>query len=160
MTNQPKRKYEGVKCGATGRQSGQPCKRPAGWGTDHPGAGRCKLHGGVGQVNLPGSRYSDLRARPRLKELVNQYAAVPSLHVGWDLLMGLTIARYARRPLVRLAGVLLPLAMMVSVVLTANHYLVDGVAGAAVAAVGLVLAERLAPRRTRAVVVPLPRPPS
>ena len=30
-------------CGAT-RKSGAPCKRGAGWGTDHPGYGRCKLH--------------------------------------------------------------------------------------------------------------------
>lgn len=35
------------KCGATGKQSGAPCGRPAGWGTDHVGTGRCKLHGGV-----------------------------------------------------------------------------------------------------------------
>lgn len=34
-------------CGATKRDgSGTTCRRPAGWGTDHPGIGRCKLHGG------------------------------------------------------------------------------------------------------------------
>lgn len=34
-------------CGAptTGRQGG-PCPRPAGFGTDHPGTGRCRRHGG------------------------------------------------------------------------------------------------------------------
>jgi hypothetical protein len=32
-------------CGAKTR-SGTPCERPAGWGTDHVGEGRCKLHGG------------------------------------------------------------------------------------------------------------------
>lgn len=32
-------------CGARDR-SGGPCQRPAGWGTDHAGYGRCKLHGG------------------------------------------------------------------------------------------------------------------
>src|SRR5215216_3827177 len=32
-------------CGARNR-SGGPCQRPAGWGTDHAGYGRCKLHGG------------------------------------------------------------------------------------------------------------------
>lgn len=33
-------------CGAKNR-SGEPCQRPAGWGTDHVGEGRCKLHGGL-----------------------------------------------------------------------------------------------------------------
>lgn len=34
-------------CGRTKRDgSGDPCKRPAGWGTDHPGEGACKFHGG------------------------------------------------------------------------------------------------------------------
>jgi len=32
-------------CGAKNR-AGDPCHRPAGWGTDHVGYGRCKLHGG------------------------------------------------------------------------------------------------------------------
>ena len=32
-------------CGAKTRD-GTPCAHPAGWGTDHPGVGRCKLHGG------------------------------------------------------------------------------------------------------------------
>lgn len=35
-------------CGVTKRDgSGDPCKLPAGWGTDHVGEGACKLHGGV-----------------------------------------------------------------------------------------------------------------
>ncbi len=32
-------------CGARTR-AGQPCSRPAGWGTDHVGEGRCRSHGG------------------------------------------------------------------------------------------------------------------
>jgi hypothetical protein len=37
-------------CGARKRQPthpGETCRRPAGWGTWHPGCGRCKLHGGA-----------------------------------------------------------------------------------------------------------------
>jgi hypothetical protein len=34
-------------CGARKRQGEGTCHRPAGWGTDHPGVGRCKLHGGT-----------------------------------------------------------------------------------------------------------------
>lgn len=33
-------------CGAPKRQGEGNCRRPAGWGTDHPGFGPCKLHGG------------------------------------------------------------------------------------------------------------------
>lgn len=34
------------KCGAKAKSTEQPCQLPAGWGTDHPGTGRCKFHGG------------------------------------------------------------------------------------------------------------------
>ncbi len=33
------------RCGAKNR-TGTPCQQKAGWGTDHVGTGRCKLHGG------------------------------------------------------------------------------------------------------------------
>jgi hypothetical protein len=33
-------------CGAQRRQADAKCRRPAGWGTDHVGFGKCKLHGG------------------------------------------------------------------------------------------------------------------
>lgn len=39
------------KCGAKKRQGEGNCARPAGWGTDHPGAGQCKLHGGCMPAN-------------------------------------------------------------------------------------------------------------
>ena len=38
--------HDGSKCGAKSRK-GTPCGQAAGWGTDHPGSGRCKLHGGA-----------------------------------------------------------------------------------------------------------------
>lgn len=39
-------------CGATKHQGDHgPCRRPAGWGTDHPGWGQCKLHGGAAPNN-------------------------------------------------------------------------------------------------------------
>lgn len=33
-------------CGSPTHASGRPCRRPAGWGTSHPGLGHCKLHAG------------------------------------------------------------------------------------------------------------------
>lgn len=34
------------RCGAK-TKAGTPCQQKAGWGTDHVGTGRCKLHGGA-----------------------------------------------------------------------------------------------------------------
>lgn len=39
--------HAGKRCGATSTRSGEPCRRPKGWGTDHPGSGRCKWHTGA-----------------------------------------------------------------------------------------------------------------
>ncbi len=78
--------------------------------------------------------------------LVNRYAAVPSLHVGWNLLIGVALWRASRRRLVRAAAVAGPVLMAIAVVVTANHYVIDGVVGAAVALTGWALSGRLTPR--------------
>jgi hypothetical protein len=80
---------------------------------------------------------------------VNQYAAMPSLHVGWDMLVGMVIVSAAGTASLRMVGRVLPLLMIVAVVVTANHYVLDVVGGLALAMVGLagaLLLERLAPR--------------
>jgi len=78
---------------------------------------------------------------------VNQYAAMPSLHVGWDLLMGLAVYAYARHRLLRLAGLALPVLMVTSVVLTANHYIIDAVGGAGLVLGSMAVAARIERRR-------------
>ncbi len=78
--------------------------------------------------------------------LVNRYAAVPSLHVGWNLLIGVALWRTSRRRLVRAAAVAGPVLMAIAVVVTANHYVIDGLVGAAVALTGWALSSRLTPR--------------
>lgn len=69
--------------------------------------------------------------------LVNRYAAVPSLHFGWNLLVGIVIWRVTRAPWLRALAVLMVVAMGFAVIATANHYIFDVVAGAAVALTGL-----------------------
>ncbi|MGH8868884.1 MAG: phosphatase PAP2 family protein [Actinomycetes bacterium] len=86
----------------------------------------------------------------------NQFAAMPSLHFGWDLLMGIALVTAAGHWLLRLVGYVLPLLMAAAVVLTANHYLVDVVAGGALALVGLYVATRIE-RKAAGDVVPIPR---
>ncbi|MFF5917708.1 phosphatase PAP2 family protein [Streptomyces flavochromogenes] len=72
--------------------------------------------------------------------LTNQYAAMPSLHVGWALWCGVMLWRYGRTPVTKALGVAYPLVTTVVVMGTANHYLLDAVAGAAVMGAGLLLA--------------------
>uniref|UniRef100_A0AAU2VVD7 Phosphatase PAP2 family protein n=1 Tax=Streptomyces sp. NBC_00008 TaxID=2903610 RepID=A0AAU2VVD7_9ACTN len=71
--------------------------------------------------------------------MTNQYAAMPSLHVGWALWCGILIWRHGRHPLVRAAGVAYPLITVFVVMGTANHYFLDAVAGAAVMGLGALL---------------------
>lgn len=75
--------------------------------------------------------------------LVNKYAAIPSLHVGWNLLVGVALWRVSTTWRFRVVALSSPLLMTAAVLLTANHYLLDAVAGALVAVVGLVIAGRI-----------------
>ncbi|MGW1225164.1 phosphatase PAP2 family protein [Streptomyces sp. NPDC001478] len=81
--------------------------------------------------------------------MTNQYAAMPSLHVGWALWCGILLWRHAKHPLLRAAGIAYPVITVVVVMGTANHYFLDAVAGAAVMGAGALLARpvmRLADR--------------
>jgi hypothetical protein len=72
--------------------------------------------------------------------LVNQYAALPSLHFGWNLLIGIALWRNSRWLVARAIAVVLPVLMALAIVLTGNHFIIDAFAGAAVALLGLAIA--------------------
>ena len=76
---------------------------------------------------------------------VNQYAAMPSLHFGWSLLAAVAIIANLRTR-ARYLALLLPVAQLGGIVLTANHFFLDAVAGGAVAMLGLWLAVQLRAR--------------
>ncbi|MFD7130413.1 phosphatase PAP2 family protein [Streptomyces sp. NPDC059894] len=71
--------------------------------------------------------------------MTNQYAAMPSLHVGWALWCGVMLWRHGGTRAARVAGVVYPLVTTIVVMGTANHYFLDAVAGAAVMGAGLLL---------------------
>ena len=89
---------------------------------------------------------------------VNQYAAVPSLHFGWDLLIGIALVREAKWLPVRILGAIVPVLMCAAIVVTANHYIFDAMAGGVVALSGLAaswwLQSRLAAAEKAAVREP------
>ncbi|MFF9211052.1 MULTISPECIES: phosphatase PAP2 family protein [unclassified Streptomyces] len=72
--------------------------------------------------------------------MTNQYAAMPSLHVGWALWCGVMLWRFGGTRATRIAAVVYPLGTTLVVMGTANHYLLDAVAGVAVMGIGLLLA--------------------
>lgn len=92
---------------------------------------------------------------------VNQYAAMPSLHVGWMALAGWGLARAIGGWKGRLLGVIPPVLMMVTVVVTGNHYWLDGVVGTVLCLVPAVFLDRrhaeMPPQSVvPAVIVPVP----
>jgi hypothetical protein len=89
-----------------------------------------------------------------LGDMTNDFAAMPSLHFGWALWCGLLIYRHARRRWVRTLGLLYPALILVVVMGTANHYLLDCVAGGTVVLLGRLLTsplQRLAARVRRRI---------
>lgn len=79
--------------------------------------------------------------------LTNHYAAFPSLHVGWNLAVGIVLFMSTTHLAVRALAVLSPLAMTFAVVATANHYVVDVAGGTAVVLVGLAGAHIIETRK-------------
>lgn len=74
------------------------------------------------------------------KVFFNPYAAMPSMHIAWDLLLGISFIWCSRQLWLRWFGVILPAGMLFAVVVTGNHYIVDGVAGALLGLLGLAIA--------------------
>jgi len=68
--------------------------------------------------------------------LANQFAAMPSLHVAWAVLVALAIVRTVRSRW-RWLAVLHPVATVAVVVVTGNHFWVDGIVGCALLVVAL-----------------------
>jgi hypothetical protein len=63
---------------------------------------------------------------------VNRYAALPSFHAGWTLLVSLVLASVCHRRALRVLALLPGVAMIFAVVATGNHYIVDVVLGGAI----------------------------
>jgi hypothetical protein len=76
--------------------------------------------------------------------LFNPYAAVPSMHVAFALMIGWPLASLSRRLPARILWRLYPLLITFVIVATANHFLLDALLGALTAAISAVAARRLA----------------
>ncbi|CAM5694884.1 Inositol phosphorylceramide synthase OS=Streptomyces alboniger OX=132473 GN=CP975_30815 PE=4 SV=1 [Streptomyces alboniger] len=89
-------------------------------------------------------------AKPATDTMANQFAAMPSLHFGWALMVavGMIVATSTRW---RWLWLLHPLLTLLVIVGTANHYWLDALA--ATALLGTALAVVRLPRARRSLVV-------
>jgi hypothetical protein len=71
-----------------------------------------------------------------LSHASNQFAAMPSMHIGWSLWAGLALFWLARRRWVRWLGIAYPVVTLVVIMATANHFILDAVGGAAALLLG------------------------
>ncbi|MFM8304350.1 MAG: phosphatase PAP2 family protein, partial [Actinomycetota bacterium] len=76
--------------------------------------------------------------------LANQFAAMPSLHFAWAVIVAWGIWRFSRSHW-RFLGVLHPLLTLAAIVLTANHYWIDAFIGLMLVPIGIG-ADRVLPR--------------
>jgi membrane-associated phospholipid phosphatase len=68
----------------------------------------------------------------------NEFSAMPSVHVAWALIAGSALVVLGRAPALRIVGIIYPFLMLLAVIVTGNHYLLD-----AAAAIGVVIAAAL-----------------
>ncbi|WP_425572926.1 bifunctional glycosyltransferase 87/phosphatase PAP2 family protein [Streptomyces blastmyceticus] len=97
---------------------------------------------------MPGRGFIDTANGPQdlanpdfgaLTDLSNQYAAMPSLHIGWSLWCGVVIAVVAPKVWMKWLGMLYPLMTFSVIVGTANHYVLDAAGGAFVVMSGFAV---------------------
>jgi hypothetical protein len=74
-----------------------------------------------------------------MASISNQYAAMPSLHIGWATWCAIAVWPLLRRRWMKVAMLMYPIATLFCIVVTANHFWLDGVGGLVVFAVGAVV---------------------
>jgi hypothetical protein len=74
-----------------------------------------------------------------LAHVSNQYAAMPSMHIGWSLWCGITIAMLARPLWAKVLGLLYPVVTLLVIISTANHFWLDAFGGALCLSVGFTV---------------------
>jgi hypothetical protein len=97
-------------------------------------------------------------SRPGVKSIANQYAAMPSLHIGWALIVAYGMLQLTRRPW-RWVGVVHLVLTTLAVVGTANHYWADGLVALALVVVAVRVVDAYAARPVAApaeALIPVP----
>ncbi len=106
-----------------------------------PGPPPCDRYGYVDTV----ARYGGWASfgSDEMAAVSNQYAAMPSMHIGWSTWCALVLAPLVRRRWLRALVIAYPLLTLFDIVVTANHYWIDGLGGLVALGAGFLIAHTL-----------------
>ena len=90
------------------------------------------------------AEFTGITASDSANLLYNPFAAVPSMHVAFALMLGIPLAKIVKRRPIKLLWTIYPLIVSFVVVATANHWTADAVLGAVTAGIGAAGAAALA----------------
>jgi hypothetical protein len=113
---------------------------------------------GIGIADTVSNGHVDLN-KGLVSSLYNPYAAVPSMHIGYALIVAASLLVHGRRRLVRGLAALYPPFVLLVVVATGNHFFFDAVTGAVVAVVAATSAAFLTRPAAPASISQLPTRP-
>ena len=74
------------------------------------------------------------------EDVSNQYAAMPSMHIGWSTWVALVLAPLMRRRWLRVLAISYPILTLFCIIVTGNHYWIDGVGGLICLGAGYLIA--------------------
>jgi len=97
---------------------------------------------GIGIVDTVSNGHVDLNSG-LVHSLYNPFAAVPSMHFGYALVIGVSAVVLCRHSVARAIGALYPIFILFVIVATGNHFLFDALAGAVVALIAALTAHWL-----------------
>lgn len=81
-----------------------------------------------------------------ITSISNQYAAMPSLHIAWSSWCAIAVAPLMRRRSAKVAAHLYPAVTLFCIVVTGNHFWLDGLGGLAVLGIGYLVASLVSRR--------------
>jgi PAP2 superfamily len=93
---------------------------------------------GMGIVDTVTSNHVDLN-HGLIRAFYNPFAAIPSLHFGWALVIGLSLYRHSQSLTGKIGGGAYPIIVLTIIIATGNHFVLDALAGAAVVGAGYLL---------------------
>ena len=71
---------------------------------------------------------------------MSEYAAMPSMHIGWSTWCALVLLPLARRRWTKVLAALYPVLTLFCIIVTANHYWIDGLGGLLCLGAGYLIA--------------------